>query len=123
MTTATATRKGRTRRSPEERHALEQEALSRAVGNTSTTNYGPMIRDFAARGIMDVIPRVNVLTYHAWRAKGRQVKRGEHGVKVISFIPIDRKERDPSTGETKTTTSRRPTTATVFHISQTEPAA
>ena len=96
-----------------EREAMQMEALSRAVAGISTANYGPMILEFRNRGILDVIPRENVFTYHAWRAKGRQVKRGEHGVKVITFVPMTRTERDHSTGEEKEIESRRPTSATL----------
>ena len=36
------------------------------------------------RGVLVRVGR-DVLTYHAWRALGRQVRRGEHGVKVCTF--------------------------------------
>jgi hypothetical protein len=48
---------------------------------------------------------------------GRQVKRGEKGVRVTTFIPIER--TDETTGEKKRSGSR-PWAATVFHISQTK---
>ncbi len=34
---------------------------------------------------------------------GRQVRRGEHGVKVTTFVPMNKKtgESDPDTGEEK----------------------
>jgi hypothetical protein len=69
-----------------------------------------------------------VFTYHAWRALGRQVRRGEHGVKVCTFVECDGKAGP--TGEDcdgvideaprKRGKFRRPWTATVFHISQTD---
>jgi antirestriction protein ArdC len=70
-----------------------------------------------------------VFTYNAWRALGRQVRRGEHGVKVVTFVATDRREApadDESTdGESKAAKrkggGRRPWTATVFHLSQTDP--
>ena len=54
-----------------------------------------------AKGIpeADIKPRENVFTFDAWRALGRSVKRGEHGVRVVTFIEGTTKERDPATGE------------------------
>jgi antirestriction protein ArdC len=60
-----------------------------------------------------------VFTFEAWKALGRVVRRGEHGVKVVTFIETKGKEVDQDTGERKII--RRPWTTTVFHISQTEP--
>jgi hypothetical protein len=47
------------------------------------------------------------------------VRRGEHGVKITTFIESKSKEIDKDTGEPKLI--RRPWTTTVFHVSQTEP--
>ena len=83
-----------------------------------------------AKGIpeADIRPRENVFTYHAWRALGRQVRRGEHGVKVVTFVSTKGKEdKDGATNDIDNTdkpkrgASRRPWTATVFHVSQTDP--
>ena len=65
-----------------------QEALSRARGNTSGLNYQTIFAGFMARGIpsSEIIPRENVLTYKAWQAIGRQVKKGEKGVRVTTWI-------------------------------------
>ena len=100
----------------------QAEALSRALTNTSLSNYPAIIRGFLSRGIpeSDIQPRVNVFTYQAWKALGRQVRRGEHGVKVCTYIPIEHKETDDKTGEVVVKTSSRPRTTTVFHISQTD---
>lgn len=83
-------------------------------------NFGPIIEGFMAKGIpaSDIEPRVNVFTFHAWKALGRSVKKGEHGVKVTTFIPMTVKDRnDP----TKKISKCRPWTTTVFHVSQTQP--
>jgi antirestriction protein ArdC len=95
------------------------EALSRAISGQSVANYAQIYREFMARGIAEseIKPRENVFTYNAWRALGRQVRRGEHGVKVLTFI--DCQKKDEATGEVKET-YRRPWTTTVFHISQTD---
>ncbi len=109
------------------RDEMQQEALSRAIGNVSLTNWPAIFAGFTAKGIpeSDIRPRENVFTYHAWRALGRQVRRGEHGVKITTFVPMEEKtgEIDPQTGqEKKAPIGRRAWTATVFHVSQTDPA-
>lgn len=118
MTLQTAV-KPRRRLSTAERESMQLEALSRATGNLSTMNYGDIIRGFAAKGIPvgDICPRENVFTYHAWRALGRQVKRGEKGVKVITWIPIAGKEQPDGTIGPGRKVCR---SAVVFHVSQTE---
>ena len=116
------------RHNRERREVIQQEALSRATNPIgSLTNYPSIISGFTAKGIpeADILPRRNVFTYEAWRALGRQVRRGEHGVRVITYVPTTTKtgEIDPETGEEKTIGGKRPWTATVFHISQTDPKA
>jgi hypothetical protein len=107
---------------------IQQEALSRAVGGQSLGNWPAILAGFVVKGIPadDVRPRENVFTYHAWRALGRQVRRGEHGVKVVTFVEV--REKAPPKSPTDATaparrTGRRPWTATVFHLSQTDPVA
>ncbi len=95
----------------------QSEALSRATNGESLLNYPAILEGFAAKGITDAEPRVNVFTYNAWKAKGRQVLKGEHGVKVVTWIACKSKDIDPKTGERKQ--FKRPKSATVFHISQT----
>lgn len=91
------------------------DALINARGRQSTMNYSAIFNGFAAMGIDDVQPRENVLTFKAWIALGRVVKKGQHGVKVVTFVPMAKKLDD---GDTKG--FRAPRTTTVFHISQTE---
>ncbi len=97
----------------------QSEALSRAETNQSLLNYPAIYGGFIDKGIAesDIIPRVNVFTYNAWKAKGRQVLKGEHGVKVVTWIDCKSKDIDPDTGEPKQ--YKRAKSATVFHISQT----
>jgi hypothetical protein len=99
------------------------ESLKRAVHGQSLTNLPAIFQGFMAKGIpeSEIKPRENVFTFEAWKALGRVVRRGEHGVKVVTFIDCRSKEIDPNTGERKLI--RRPWTTTVFHISQTEPLA
>jgi hypothetical protein len=103
-----------------ERKAIQAEALSRAANGQSWANYPAIIEGFMARGIPegDIKPRENVFTYQAWRALGRQVRRGEHGIKVTTWVPMTK--TNPDTGE-KVQIGRRAWTATVFHITQTDP--
>ncbi len=112
---------------------IQQEALGRAVGGQSLSNWPAIIAGFMAKGISesDIRPRENVFTYHAWRALGRQVRRGEHGVKVCTYVACEGKADNGPTGEDcdgvideaprKGRGYRRPWTATVFHVSQTDP--
>jgi len=110
------------------REQIQQEALSRAVCGQSFANWPAIVSGFAAKGIpeSDIRPRENVFTYHAWRALGRQVRRGEHGVKVITFVPMGESPASESESTDDKPEKRkgrysRPWSATVFHVSQTDP--
>ncbi len=107
-----------------QRPEQDRESLDRARCGQSWSNYPAIIQGFAAKGIpeSEIKPRENVFTYRAWRALGRQVKRGQHGIRVVTFIPVEEK-RSTGTGQITRTAGKRPWTATVFHISQTQPAA
>jgi antirestriction protein ArdC len=102
-----------------DRQEMQREALSRAANGQSCSNYATIIAGFIEKGIPEaqILPRENVFTYHAWRALGRQVRRGEHGVKVCTFVPMTKK--DEETAEVKQI-GRRAWSATVFHVSQTD---
>lgn len=112
---------------------IQQQALANARGNQSLMNYGPIFEGFMAKGIPEALiaPRENVFTYNAWLALGRQVRKGEHGIKVVTFIECTEKQaqrRANTVGQTvqveRTETGkvyRRPWSTTVFHISQTDP--
>jgi antirestriction protein ArdC len=102
---------------------LAEQALANARGGMSVANYAAIYQGFTARGIAeaDITPRVNVLTFRAWQALGRVVKRGEHGVRIHTFVALPARV-DKTTGET-IPGGRRPKWTTVFHISQTEPLA
>ena len=106
------------------REEIQQEALTRAVSGQALTNWPAIFAGFAAKGIpeSDILPRENVFTYHAWRALGRQVRRGEHGVKVTTRVPMTKKLENADTGEKEVLSlGTRAWTATVFHVSQTDP--
>jgi antirestriction protein ArdC len=99
---------------------VRQEALSRAQTGQSVANYAAIFSGFAAKGIAEseIRPRENVFTFHAWKALGRVVRRGEHGVKVCTFVDMTKK--DDRTGES-VSIGRKARTTTVFHVSQTDP--
>ena len=86
--------------------------------NTSkdTENCSIVKSEFLDRGLSeeDIQPKENVFTYRKWQELGRQVKKGEKGVKISWLAPMNRKEGDERTG-------MRHLTRSVFHISQTEP--
>ena len=102
----------------------QAEALGRAIGGHSLTNYPAIFHEFMARGIPEdqIKPRENVFSYNAWKAIGRQVRKGEHGVKILTFISIGTKEAEQTepTDRKRSSSYRRPWSVTVFHISQTD---
>jgi hypothetical protein len=105
---------------PELRAKRESEALSRAVGSQALTNYPAIFEGFMEKGIpeAEILPRENVFTFHAWKALGRSVKKGEHGVKVVTWITAKGAEvEDAQPAEPGYKFCR---TTTVFHVSQTE---
>lgn len=99
---------------------LWAESLDRAVNGQSMMNYEAIYDGFEEMGIDpdNIEPRDNVLTYNAWRAKGRQVKRGAHGVKITVFVPtLIKGENGAPDRHGKYVRS-----VAVFHKSQTERA-
>jgi hypothetical protein len=96
----------------------QHESLSRAVSGQSLANYPSIFEGFLAMGIPadQINPRENVFTFNAWKALGRSVMKGQHGVKVFTFA--ESTKVDESTGELVRV--RRPWSTTVFHVSQTE---
>lgn len=98
--------------------ASQEEALISARSRSGTMNYGAILSGFSEMGIKieEIRPRENVFTFKAWLALGRVVKKGQHGVKVCTFIPAS--SNDKKTGEVKN--YRMPRATTVFHVSQTQ---
>lgn len=95
----------------------QTDALARATQGASFLNYPAIIQGFIEKGIApaDITPRVNVFTFNAWKAKGRSVKKGEKGVRVVTFV-----ERAKQLDNGESIVSRFPSTTVVFHVSQTE---
>jgi hypothetical protein len=96
------------------------EALARALKNVSFLNYSTILKGFASRGIdpTEIIPRGNVFTYGAWQALGRQVQKGEKGIKIQTMIVGEKK--DKATGAKTGEKTKFFGSTTVFHISQTK---
>ena len=95
-----------------------QEALQRAVSSPSLSNYPTIYQEFAARGIpeSEILPRENVFTFQAWKAKGRHVRKGEKGVRIFTRVNGSKTDRD--TGESVGFSF--PKSTHVFHVSQTD---
>ena len=94
------------------------ESLDRALNSRAASNYGAILIGFAAKGLLegDIEPRVNVFTYNAWQALGRQVKRGEKGVKIQTWIKGQKENKTSGA----TDYFSYPKMTTVLHITQTD---
>jgi antirestriction protein ArdC len=57
-----------------------------------------------------------VAGYREWQQLGRQVRKGEHGIKITAPVTV----KDSETGEARIVNTQ---TATVFDVSQTDPIA
>ena len=101
------------------RQETQDQALHNATTNMSARNYGLIFDGFTDKGIPteDIKPRVNIFTYNAWRALDRQVRKGEKGVKICTFVLMTKKNQDEPE---KKDSFRRPRNVAVFHISQTD---
>lgn len=97
---------------------MQLDALTKAATGVSVANFKTIFEGFAEMGIPmeEIKPRENVFTFNAWKALGRVVKRGQHGVKVVTVIECTKK--DENTGLELPV--KKPNRTTVFHISQTE---
>jgi len=132
----TAAYKPRKRRwlTPRERQERAEAALARGSRSMPNGNDVQAILEFANRGIpleeIDTFgPNQNVRTYNAWRALGRQVRKGEKSVRLPVWYPIDSdcKDDEALAGRGDIPADKRPrcrlVTACVFHVSQTDPIA
>jgi hypothetical protein len=105
------------------------EALARIQQGASRNDVAAVFA-FADAGVdpFDVSPRVNVLTFKAWRALGRQVAKGATSVRVEVWIPTRGKTADDGAGDDSSGDNKkarggmRRKTAYLFHVSQTIPA-
>lgn len=107
-----------------QRQARAHRALSRARSGGSLYNDMDAERQARDAGYPDAQARVNLLTFKAWQALGRNVRKGEKScAKVVTWIPAGKVVgRDPETGD-PIREGKRPWTAYLFHVSQTEETA
>ena len=98
-----------------ERAAMQTAALGRAREGRTCTNDLLIIAAYTAKGI-DAHPRIDVFTFNAWKALHRHVRKGEHGIQVLTYAHKDTVKSDGTTEECSF-----PTSAVVFHVSQTDP--
>jgi len=101
------------RLTPQERQARSEESLSRAIGTIQSQNDSVVEAHYAALGI-HATARTDVFTYNAWRALGRQVRKGEHGCRLTVWI-------HPTSTDPAKVNKPFPKATTVFHVSQTDP--
>lgn len=87
------------------------EALARIQSRVSKNDFAAIVQ-FAECGIHpnDISPRLNVLTFKAWKALGRRVAKGATGQKVCVWVPVEKDGKEDGV---------RPITAVLFHITQT----
>lgn len=64
---------------------------------------------------------VEVAGFRAWQEKGRQVRKGERGIKILGYSTKTTTEGDPATGEETTRVSARYPILSVFALDQTDP--
>jgi hypothetical protein len=100
---------------------IQREAITKAVTGQSLANYPAIFAGFMATGIpeSEIKPRENVFTFNAWKALGRFVRKGQHGVKVCTVLNKTRKNKETGLDENYS----MPWSTTVFHVSQTDAAA
>jgi len=114
------------RRKSTARKLQNAESLNRARSGSSS-NDSLVVSSFSALGYADIRPRENVLTYRAWQAAGRQVRKGEKGVPLPVFVPYKGKGENPDSVPASASDGKKSKprmarkTATVFHIDQTDP--
>lgn len=87
------------------------ETLARIQSTVSKNDFAAIVQ-FANCGIHpnDITPRVNVLTFKAWKALGRRVAKGATGQKVCVWVPVEKAGKPDGV---------RPITAVLFHETQT----
>jgi hypothetical protein len=87
------------------------DALARIQSTVSKNDFAAIVQ-FAGCGISpdEITPRVNVLTFKAFKALGRRVAKGATGQKVCVWVPVEKAGKADGV---------RPITAVLFHVTQT----
>lgn len=133
-TTATSTTK-RAGKTPEQRkleaEALHAQLLDQVEALTDSDRWRAFL-DFSgsfyrfslnnALLILAQHPTASTVAgFRAWQAKGRQVRKGEHGIKILGYSTKKTTEQDPATGEETTRVAVRYPILSVFALDQTDP--
>ena len=93
------------------------ETQARTFDGHSTANETIVLMELAAKGCTSCEPYKDIFTYRRWQAQGFQVQKGEHGIKLTTYIPIHKTDDDGK----QVQTGRRPRTTTVFCACQVKP--
>jgi len=135
-TKPTKTRRAkRTGKTPEQRtaeaKALHETLTAKVEALTETAEWMRFLDfscSFHAYSLSNVLlilaQRPNATTvagFRQWQGKGRQVRKGEHGIRIFGYSTRKVTEEDPDTGEETTRRVPRFPVLTVFDISQTDP--
>lgn len=98
-------------------------ALNNALNERSSANYPAILEGFSEKGIPvdEIRPRENVFTYNAWLAMGRQVRRGERGVRIVTWVDAKGRQSEGDGAATERQGFRFARNTTVFHVTQTDP--
>jgi len=90
MTMTTATKR---RRRPERPKMTEAEA--KTFTRLSVAIYAQIIEQLAC----DCEPYADTFTFNRWIAQGMAVRKGEHGIKFHTFVPVEGKTNDDPEAE------------------------
>ncbi len=141
-TTATRRRSTRRRRSPETAHteiaALKEQFDAQVLTLATSEGWQAFLRvcvgmnRYSLRNQLLIMGQrpdaIHVAAYREWQRRGRQVRRGEHGIRILSprpYQPKDTDTEDASGPENASETDERQRITfrpiSVFDISQTEP--
>lgn len=130
-TTTKAKRKGKT---PEQRAAdlaalhaqftAQVQELATSEGWLRWLRFAQSFHAYSLRNtllILDQCPEATyVAGYRKWREQGRQVRKGEKGIKILGYSTKKITETNPETGEEEDRYVPRFPVLTVFDVSQTE---
>ncbi len=92
---------------------MEKERMTKK----SITNEEKVTKEFLKRGIPEgqIKHKENIFTFKKWEFLGRMVRKGEHGVRIITLAPHKPRRFSKSGKELL-----QPFVTSVFHVTQTE---
>lgn len=115
----------------EEDRIRDAKASLAEIRNGFSVNDETAFMMFAAKGypVETIIPRVTLLTFNAWKAYGRHVRKAEKGTAVTVWRPLSRKDdagnsvpvmRRAGDGSATDSPVLFAATSHLFHIAQTD---